>query len=142
MRRILPVGRVIAGLLLSGVFLYAGIPKIADPVDFRKALENYHFVPPAFLPVFVHWIPWLEVCLGGSFWIPSFRRASLSGLILLLFAFNAAVLQAMWRGLNIDCGCFGSHSFDADLHWVIFRNLLLILTALWLIPNSSAKTEV
>ena len=142
MRGILPVGRIIAGLLLSGVFLYAGILKLADLASFRKALENYHLVPPGFLPVFVYWMPWLEVCLAGSFWIPSFRRASLCGLILLLLSFSAAVLQARWRGLNIDCGCFGSHSFDADLPWVIFRNLLLILTALWLIKNSPAKTEV
>jgi putative oxidoreductase len=142
MRRILPVARMMAGLLLSGVFIYAGILKIADQAVFRKALENYHLIPSDFLPVFVHWIPWMEVCLGGFFWIPGFRRACLSGLILLLLTFSAALLQSVWRGLDIDCGCFGSRSFDADLHWVILRNLLLILTALWLIKNSPAKTAV
>jgi putative oxidoreductase len=131
---------MVVGLLLSGVFLYAGILKIADPAVFRQALENYHLIPPYFLPVFIHWIPWMEVCLGGAFWIPSFRRASLSGAVLLLLAFSFAILQAIWRGLEIDCGCFGSRDLDSDIYWAIPRNLFLILMALWLIKNSPAKT--
>lgn len=140
MRRILPVARMIAGLILSGVFIYAGILKIADPAAFRKAFENYHLVPFRLIPVFIHWIPWMEVCLGAFFWIPGFRRASLSGFILLLLTFSAALLQAVWRGLDINCGCFGSHNLDSDVHWAILRNLLLILTALWFIKNSPTKT--
>lgn len=134
-----PSARTFAGLIVSGVFIYAGVLKIADPAVFREALDSYRIVPTSTLAVFSYWIPWVEFCLGGFFWIPAFRRASLTGFVSLLLIFSAALLQAAWRGLEIGCGCFGSPSLDSEIHWALLRNAILTFATLWLVMDHPTK---
>lgn len=134
-----PSARTVTGLIVSGVFIYAGVLKIADPAVFREALESYRIVPTSTLAALSYWIPWVEFCLGGGYWIPAFRRASLSGFVLLLLIFSAALLQAAWRGLEIGCGCFGSLSLESEIHWAFLRNAILTLASLWLIMDHPIK---
>jgi len=127
--------RFVLGLIVSGVFAYAGLLKIGDLAAFHGDLRNYRILPEFALLPFSHLIPWMEVCLGLFFWVPGFRSASLRGIVLLLMAFSLALLQAGLRGLDIDCGCFGSTGPDTEIPWILVRNALLLAASCWLIKN-------
>jgi putative oxidoreductase len=99
-------------LALVGVYLYAAIPKLMDPAGFAKAITNYRLVLPFIGQDYVYptamLIPALEVVVAiGLFFNQSKRAAAfLSAALMVLFI--VLILQAVLRGLNIDCGCFGS----------------------------------
>jgi hypothetical protein len=71
----------------------------------------------------------------------AWRRAGALALAGLLAAFTVAVGSAVLRGLDIDCGCFGTGSGPAS--WLtVMRNLALLAAAVALLalerPTRSA----
>lgn len=99
-------------LLLAALFLYAAWPKILDPAAFAKAITNYRLSLPGlgqnyvFLAAFL--IPPLEAVSAVGLFIKGIRRGSALTVLLLLAVFTVMILQAVLRGLNIDCGCYGA----------------------------------
>lgn len=99
-------------IVIAAVFLAAAVPKIFDPLTFAKAITNYRLPLPwigfEYVYAVANFMPPLEaVAAIALFWNPLKKTASLvAGGLLLLFI--ALILQAVLRGLNIDCGCFGS----------------------------------
>jgi putative oxidoreductase len=99
-------------LALIGVYFYAAIPKLKDPAAFAKAIVNYRLVLPFIGQGYVYptamLIPALEVIVSIGLLFNQSRRAAafLSSALMILFI--VLILQAVLRGLNIDCGCFGS----------------------------------
>ena len=105
-------------LILGGLFIYTGVQKIADPVDFLKEIREYHLVPesPAiFLNSLAIILPWLEVLCGVLLVAGACVRGS-AGLIALMFlGFTPAILlRAMavhahegtpFLQIAFDCGC-------------------------------------
>lgn len=91
---------------LGGIFIYAAIPKIADPVTFAGSVAAYQILPYFWNYVAAATLPFVElVC--GVFLITGVRVRTgaliIGGLNLL---FIAALSSAIVRGLDIDCGCF------------------------------------
>ncbi len=102
----------LARLGLAAVFLYAAVPKLLDPVAFAKAIDNYRIVFPLIAKGYVYlvagFLPALEfVTALGLLWNRTKRGAALLTTIQLV-VFIILITQAVARGLNIDCGCFGS----------------------------------
>ncbi|MEJ5365249.1 MAG: cation diffusion facilitator family transporter [Desulfosoma sp.] len=96
--------RIVLGL----VFLAAAYEKILDPLDFAQTLYNYHVLPSWAVNAVALGLPWLEaligVCLMSGFYAPG-------ALVLgtgLLGIFLAALVFNILRGLDVNCGCFGS----------------------------------
>ena len=99
-------------LIVAVVFLYSAIPKLLDPLSFAKAIENYRVAFPligkGYVNLVAGFIPALELATGlGLLWNRTKRGAALIS-ALLLIVFTILIGQAVLRGLNIDCGCFGS----------------------------------
>jgi uncharacterized membrane protein YphA (DoxX/SURF4 family) len=99
-------------LLLAAIFLFAGGMKLLHPAAFFADLLAYHVPFPEMLLRFVAvGLPWLEVLTGAglllNFW-PETIRPVVSVLCLI---FVAMLGQAVARGLDLNCGCFG-----ADVH--------------------------
>ncbi len=97
-----------ARLLLGLVFLVAAYEKILQPLDFAQTVDNYQLVPSWAVNAVALILPWLEalvgVCLVAGFWLPG----ALSLATALLGVFLGAVVFNLVRGLDVDCGCFGS----------------------------------
>lgn len=106
---VLLVFRVVVG----GLFVYAGVLKIADPLGFAQDIQNYRLVPRAvaFLAALV--IPWFETLAGAALIAGLFRRTSALLISLMLAGFIVLVAVTMVRGLDVDCGCFGPSSRKA-----------------------------
>ena len=101
-------------LVVGGVFIWAGLVKIFDPLGFAHAIANYR--------VFPHWmsfmlalvLPWMEIICGAFLVLGLFRRSSSLLLSLFLVGFLVLIVSTMIRGINIDCGCFGQLSQRVD----------------------------
>lgn len=98
--------RVIVGF----VFIYAGILKISDPAGFSDAINNYDLLPLSFVNFFAITLPWIEV-VAGLFLLFGVSVKENSFIIsVMLLVFILVIVISLGRGLNIDCGCFGTSS--------------------------------
>ena len=93
-------------------FLFAAYPKLIDPVAFAKAIDNYRVVFPVIGKEYVYlaagFLPALELVTAFALlWNRTKRAASLLSIVMMVM-FIILISQAVARGLNIDCGCFGS----------------------------------
>lgn len=94
---------------IAGVFLYAAFPKIADPAGFARSIANYQILPDAAINPLAIFLPWLElVCAVSLIAIPALRRGALILTGGMLLVFVVAIISALARGLNIECGCFST----------------------------------
>ena len=118
-----------ARLLVGGLFCYAGVMKLRDPVGFANEIANYHLVPEL-APYAAASLPTVEVVLGAALIAGPrpWRRAAALVLCALLALFTVAVAQAVLRGINVDCGCFGTSSGPVST-WTVIRDLLLLVAA-------------
>lgn len=99
--------------------------KIADPAGFAESVAAYRILPNVLVNPFAMVLPWVEVFVGLSL----INRISVSGsallAIVLSFVFLVAVISAMVRGLDIECGCFTVAK--SKVGWeLIARDLILL----------------
>lgn len=133
--RLRPTVVLLARLLLAAVFGVAGALKLADPSAFATQIANYHLFP-ATAPVVAATLPVLELILATALLLGPvpWRRAAAVASLPVLLAFLIAVTAAYARGIDIDCGCFGSGGGKIG-PLTIARNAGLLLAAttlLWL----------
>jgi putative oxidoreductase len=109
-KRLLVVFRLVVG----GVFIWAGVLKVVDPLGFAQSIMNYQVFPrtPAFIIALA--LPWVEVISGGLLIVGLFKRSSALLVTLMLIGFIGLVALALARGIDTSCGCFGSFSRRAD----------------------------
>ncbi len=120
-RTVLLVFRIILGAL----FVYAGVVKTLDPLDFAQSVRNYALVGQSLSFVAAIVLPWLEI-LAGAFLIAGiFKRGAALIISGLLIFFIVLTVVTMVRGLDVDCGCFGAISRKAGLG-VILEDLAML----------------
>ncbi|HPW19087.1 MAG TPA: MauE/DoxX family redox-associated membrane protein [Candidatus Aminicenantes bacterium] len=129
-------------VVLGGLFIYAGVVKVVDPLGFAQDIRNYRLVGQSlsFLAALV--LPWLEI-LAGAFLVSGVcRRGAALAITVLLVFFIVLTLVTMARGLDVDCGCFGSLSRKSG--WsVVLEDLgmLALGLSLLLAPGPRAKAR-
>ena len=121
-----PYLSLLSRLVLGGVFLYAGAVKAFDPGGLAASIRAYELsLPEWFVSLSAHSLPLLEILLGLYLLVGLFTRSAAWVAIFLTIVFTVALLQGALRGLDIDCGCFGSTSgAGASSLWVdVIRDL-------------------
>ena len=96
-------------VFLGGAFLYAAWLKLREPwMLFAMAVDAYQLLPQWAVILVARTLPWAELLLGllliGGKWI-RFTSAAVSAL---LAGFLAMMAFTYLKGMQIDCGCFGS----------------------------------
>ncbi|MDB6138925.1 MAG: hypothetical protein JWO94_1997 [Verrucomicrobiaceae bacterium] len=122
--------RRLAALFFGGVFVYAGVLKLRDPLLFQKDIESFDLLGDPWTAMIADFLPWMEL-LAGLAVITGLRRSG--GLLLLnlsLVVFLGAVGSAWQRGLNIDCGCFGGAAVTPGYLELCIRDGLLLALGL------------
>lgn len=128
-------------LLLAGLFLYAAWPKLLDPADFARSITNYKVSLPVIGQNYVYltamFLPALEAVAAICLFLPKLKRGAALVFVFLLTLFTVLIFQAVMRGLNIDCGCFGNSAAAAALAtkvgWSkIFENLGWLAMAIFI----------
>ena len=97
-------------VVLGGLFVYAGVVKIVDPLGFAQDIRNYRLVGQAISFAAAVVLPWLEIVAGAFLIAGVWKRGAALVITGLLVFFIVLTLVTMARGLDVDCGCFGSLS--------------------------------
>ncbi len=129
--------------IIGGIFIYAGILKVLDPVGFANDIDNYKTLPWVFGVRLAFYLPWLEILCGIGLIT---RKLYFGGLFLLTGLtgiFIVASIVAKSRGIDITCGCFGhvSKNWSFAQHLSLDLLLLAALLALLLL-NRRTQTEL
>jgi hypothetical protein len=121
----------------GGVFVLAGAVKLRDPQLFLLAIRNFRILPDPFSAWLALGLPWIEIFSGMAVCSGCLRRGGLLLLNACLVMFLAAIAFAWWRGLDIECGCFGS-TFKADVKMEFAIDVLLLGAGLWLMRREKS----
>jgi len=130
----------IIGLIVGGIFIYAGAIKALDPVQFANDIDNYKILPWPISVALAFYSPWLEIFCGVALVVRLLYGGALSILTVLILVFTLATIAAKIRGLDITCGCFGhaSQNWSFPAHLATNLAILTALVVLW-ISSRSAK---
>ena len=112
-------------LVVGGMFIWAGVSKIIDPLGFAQNIVNYRVFPEGISFFLALVLPWIEVICGAFLILGIFHSVSallLSGFLVVFLVLIAATLM---RGIDIDCGCFGSLSGKVDYKLILTDSILL-----------------
>ena len=99
--------------VLAGIFIYAGVLKALNPVQFASDIDNYKILPWPVSVALAFYVPWLEIFCALGLVFQFLYRGALSILGASIVVFTLATIAAKVRGLDITCGCFG----HASQHW-------------------------
>jgi len=123
---------VVFRLVLGGLFIYAGVVKVLDPLDFAQNIRNYRLVGQSLSFIAAIVLPWLEILAGVALAAGSWKRASALIISGLLVFFILLTLVTIARGLDVDCGCFGALSRKSGFG-VILEDLGMLFMGLSLL---------
>lgn len=132
--------------LLGLIFIASALGKIADPAGFADSVAAYRLLPVQVVNVFALILPWVEALVGLSLLngTPLGSAALLATILNVVFL--AAVMSAMARGLDIDCGCFtvakSKVGWELLLRDVVFLTMsLLVFLSHWTEPGKVNVSE-
>jgi len=111
------------------MFLYAGAVKLDDVRALAVDVANYRLLPDWAVPAFAAALPGVEVVCGLGLLLGGWVRAAAWLSALMMIAFSIATGQALVRGINLDCGCFGAGRAPVTM-MTLYRDLALLVAAL------------
>ena len=116
--------------IVAAVFLAAAIPKVLDPASFATDIDNYRIVPDALIGPIAVALPLIETIVGLALLTGIYARGAAIVASGMLVAFALGMIQAIARGIDLDCGCFG-HMVEAQVSWLtVARNVVLTVASL------------
>ena len=149
-RSVADVSAVLARWLVGAAFLYMGLNKALDPVDFLKLLRQYDLTQSSLLlNSLAAALPWFEVFCGLLLLLGIAVRGTALTLLFMLLPFTALVLHRAlllqsalsipFCAVQFDCGCGSGTEFICDK---LLENFLLILLAGWLLAGHGRQLSL
>jgi len=140
-------GGLLARWLLGGLFVYMGLKKALDPVQFLKLVHQYQMVnSPLLLNSIASALPWFELFCGLLLLAGVAVRGSALILVLMLVPFTVLVLKRAFgiagaEGLPLcdvkfDCGCGTGEVFICRK---VLENSFLLLLSCWLLTGPGRR---
>ena len=148
--------------LLGAVFVYAGAVKLRDPLAFADSIASFKILSVFLINPLALILPPLEVCTGLILVVTvvgqaaslavvgrmatepvalQLRRVGALSVIILSAIFCLALLFALLRGIQVDCGCFGSGKPSILKTWLALgRDILLLVAAATLYRREFRKS--
>ena len=98
----------ICQLVIGAIFAMAGLAKVGDLAGFAEQVHNFRLAPVALENLLAMTLPWIEVVAALALILGIRARAGGVVTAALMAVFTVAVALALVRGLDIECGCFGT----------------------------------
>ena len=137
MARVFAVCRVVLGAL----FIWAAVTKLPDIAAFAQDVANYRVIPAALVPILAAAVVGIELLAGIALVTGVMERPAAAVLAVLLAAFTGLLTQALLRGIDLRCGCFGGD--ERASWWTVVRDLVMLATAVAVARGPSpARTNV
>jgi uncharacterized membrane protein YphA (DoxX/SURF4 family) len=121
-----------ARFLVGGIFVFAGMSKLALPHEEVVAQMQQYTVIPAFLtPLIATILPWVEVLSGTALLIGFMTTPAAWLVVVQLLSFCLLMIIVLAAGIEIDdCGCFGQLGWKETPLQVLLRDLGM-LALMW-----------
>jgi uncharacterized membrane protein YphA (DoxX/SURF4 family) len=129
-------------LAAAGVWLAAGVAKIADLEHFDQQVAQYDLLPHTLVGPFAYALPFVEALVGLYLLVGLLIRPAAALACVLMAVFLFAQAQAWIRGLTLDCGCFGSLTHERVGAATILRDLALGLPSLVMLVRPARKLSL
>ena len=120
-------------LFLGFMFIFAAVTKISDPEGFSQAIYNYKILPLSFVNILAIILPWIELCAGILMIFGISVKENSAIIFGLLLIFIIAITISLFRGLDINCGCFGTVNGSRVGLLKILENIGLLFLSIILI---------
>jgi uncharacterized membrane protein YphA (DoxX/SURF4 family) len=128
-KRIVNSLMIIARIAIGVIFIASSIPKLIQPYDFLASVYGYELVGAKLGVAVAIILPWLElftgICLAGGVFV----RGAILASIGMCAMFSFVQISALWRGLEISCGCFSSVDNKVISYWTVIRSASLLLAS-------------
>ena len=97
-------GQIVIGV----VFAWAGLAKLGDLGAFAAQIHNFRILPVALENIVAITLPWIELVAALALILGIRARPAAFLATGLLAVFTVAIVLAVARSLDIECGCFGT----------------------------------
>jgi len=94
-------------IVLGALFAWAALTKVPNMELFAEETANYRLLPASLVSLFAVCLAGVEILSGALMVVGVAVRASAAVVSLMLVAFIVALSQALLRGIDLRCGCFG-----------------------------------
>lgn len=105
-------------LALAAIFIYAGVDKIRDSLQFADSIAGFRMLPASLINLLAFGLPIYEIACGLLLLGPPTRRIGAIAVAMVTVVFMVALLSALLRGLTLDCGCFGVGAPSRPRMWL------------------------
>lgn len=113
------------GLLMG----WAALAKLVDLPAFAHQIHNFQILPVPMENLVAMVLPWIELVAALSLVLGVRPRSGAVVTTGLMAVFTVAVAAALVRGLNIECGCFGTSSASRVGVAKLLQNLAMLAVA-------------
>lgn len=105
--RAMDLSLALARVALGSLFVWAALSKLPNIEQFAEETANYRMLPAPLVPTFSAGLIGVELLAGALMVLGVSVRATALIFGGLLSAFIVALSQALLRGIDLSCGCFG-----------------------------------
>jgi putative oxidoreductase len=117
-----------ARLIVVTVFVAAALPKLLDLPAFAADIANYRVFPHWSVNLLAGIVPMVELVGAASILTGWKRRGGALMLGGLTTGFIILIASVIMRGIDIECGCFGSDVEASPVGWpLLLRDALLLM---------------
>lgn len=127
-------------LLIAAAFAYAGWSKLGDPVNFADSIASFGLLPRAAIIPFALALPLYEIVAAAMLLADRPRRLGALALLVVTVVFCAALAQALMRGLDINCGCFGPALTPTSPSIDLLRDIVIAAACVFLYWRAGVRT--
>ena len=119
-------------ILLGLIFLCAGVIKSREAQSFGDSIASFDVLPNSIINLLALTLPPFEIIIGCMLIFGWKARVAALSAVFLFGVFVIGLGQAIIRGINVDCGCFGSQSPSFSKTWSdLGRDIALLVVAAW-----------
>ena len=125
-RGVVRTAQVVLGVLLG----WAALAKLGDIPGLARDVHNFRLLPAASEHLLAIVLPWVELTAALALVLGIRARAGAVVAASLLVVLTTAVAIAMARGLDFECGCFGSAGATRVGAAKLLENVAILMLAL------------
>jgi uncharacterized membrane protein YphA (DoxX/SURF4 family) len=94
---------------LGAIFVYSAWSKLKDSwALFAMAVDSYQVLPLWGVQWVARTLPWVELLIGVLLIVGRWMRVTTVACSVLLLVFFGLMIRAHLKGMEINCGCFGT----------------------------------
>lgn len=121
---------LVVRLGLGCLLIWSSLPKIRQPYDFLSSVYNYELAGPKLGMLAAMTLPWVELLVGVCLVGGVFVGGALLVTVGMGAMFTFVLASALYRGLDIRCGCFSTSRSDSISYATLIRACVILLLSI------------